>query len=39
MLPYALTFLIGWALLLVGWIACGVPFGPDVPTFYPGGGS
>ena len=39
MLPYALTFLIGWTVLLVGWIACGVPFGPNVPTFYPGGAS
>jgi aminobenzoyl-glutamate transport protein len=39
MLPYAITFLIGWTLLLVVWIACGVPLGPDVPTFYGGGAS
>jgi aminobenzoyl-glutamate transport protein len=30
MLPYSLVFLIAWSLLLVGWIAFGLPLGPGV---------
>jgi len=38
MLPYAVTFLIGWTILLVFWIACGVPLGPGTPIGYAGAG-
>jgi aminobenzoyl-glutamate transport protein len=34
MLPYAVTFLIGWLLLLVLWIALGVPLGPGAPIHW-----
>jgi aminobenzoyl-glutamate transport protein len=30
MLPYSLTFLVAWALLLVVWISFGLPLGPGV---------
>jgi aminobenzoyl-glutamate transport protein len=32
MLPYSLTFLVGWALLFTGWILLGWPIGPGAPT-------
>lgn len=33
MLPYSVTFLIGWILLLVVWIVLGLPVGPDAPLY------
>jgi aminobenzoyl-glutamate transport protein len=39
MLPYAVTFLVGWTALLVVWIATGLPLGPGVSILYVGGGS
>jgi aminobenzoyl-glutamate transport protein len=33
MLPYSITFLIGWAVLLVVWILLGLPVGPDAPLY------
>jgi aminobenzoyl-glutamate transport protein len=33
MLPYSVVFLIMWVLLLVGWIALGLPMGPGAPLF------
>ncbi len=33
MLPYSVCFLIGWTLLLMVWIAAGVPVGPGAPLF------
>ena len=33
MLPYSVCFLIGWILLLMGWIALGLPMGPGAPLF------
>jgi len=33
MLPYSIVFMIGWTLLLMAWIALGVPMGPDAPLF------
>ena len=33
MLPYSVFFLIGWILLLMGWIALGLPMGPGAPLF------
>jgi len=35
MLPYALTFAVVWTLLLVAWIATGLPLGPAGPLTYP----
>ena len=31
MLPYSVAFTIAWTLLLVGWIALGMPMGPGAP--------
>ena len=31
MLPYSVAFTIAWTLLLVGWIALGLPMGPGAP--------
>jgi len=31
MLPYSVTFLIGWSLLFIAWILLGWPVGPGVP--------
>ena len=31
MLPYSVAFTLAWTLLLVGWIALGLPMGPGVP--------
>jgi aminobenzoyl-glutamate transport protein len=33
MLPYSVTFLIGWIVLLVIWIVFGLPVGPDAPLY------
>lgn len=34
MLPYSLMFLIGWTILLVIWMALGLPLGPGVSMYY-----
>lgn len=34
MLPYTLTFLIGWSLLLMGWMALDLPVGPGAGLYY-----
>ncbi|MBL9216669.1 MAG: AbgT family transporter [Opitutaceae bacterium] len=33
MLPYSITFLIVWTLLLMAWIGLGLPMGPGAPLF------
>ena len=33
MLPYSITFLIGWALLLIVWILLGIPVGPGAGLY------
>jgi aminobenzoyl-glutamate transport protein len=33
MLPYSVTFLIAWTLLLIVWLLLGLPVGPDAPLF------
>jgi aminobenzoyl-glutamate transport protein len=35
MLPYSVTFLIGWSLLFTLWIALDWPVGPGAPTSLP----
>jgi len=35
MLPYSVTFLIGWVTLFGVWLAIGLPIGPDSPLEYP----
>ena len=35
MLPYSVTFLIGWSVLFGMWLAIGLPIGPDSPLEYP----
>jgi aminobenzoyl-glutamate transport protein len=37
MLPYSVAFAIGWTLLLVLWVAFGIPLGPGVSLTYPAG--
>jgi aminobenzoyl-glutamate transport protein len=37
MLPYALTFLVGWTVLLVAWTTLGIPLGPGAHIAYTGG--
>jgi aminobenzoyl-glutamate transport protein len=37
MLPYSVTFLVGWSALLVAWMLLGWPFGPGAPTSLPSG--
>jgi len=32
MLPYSLTFLVGWSALFIAWLLLGWPVGPGVPT-------
>jgi len=32
MLPYSLTFLVGWSLLFIAWLLLGWPVGPGAPT-------
>lgn len=34
MLPFSLTFFIGWILFLILWIILGLPLGPEAPLFY-----
>ena len=34
MLPFTITFFIGWVALLVAWILLGLPLGPNVPLYY-----
>jgi aminobenzoyl-glutamate transport protein len=36
MLPYSVTFLIGWTLLLVVWLLLGFPVGPGAPLYLEG---
>jgi aminobenzoyl-glutamate transport protein len=38
MLPYSVTFLVGWSLLLVAWMTLGWPVGPGAPTSLAPGG-
>jgi aminobenzoyl-glutamate transport protein len=33
MLPYSVTFLIGWTLLLIVWLLLGLPVGPGAPLY------
>ncbi len=35
MVPYSLAFLVFWSLLLVGWIALGLPMGPGAGLYLP----
>ncbi|NDE01899.1 MAG: hypothetical protein EBZ91_09155, partial [Gammaproteobacteria bacterium] len=35
MLPYSLTFLVGWSLAFGLWLVLGLPIGPDSPLTYP----
>ena len=35
MLPYSITFLVGWSMLFVAWILLGWPVGPGAPTSLP----
>ena len=35
MLPYSVTFLIGWSTVFAVWLALGLPIGPDSPLEYP----
>ena len=35
MLPYSLTFLVGWSIVFAIWLGFGLPVGPDSPLTYP----
>lgn len=35
MIPYSITFLLGWSVLFALWIALGLPLGPGAPLVYP----
>ena len=35
MIPYSLVFLLGWVVMLIVWLAFGLPIGPGVSLFYP----
>jgi len=35
MLPYSLTFLVGWSIVFAIWLTFGLPVGPDSPLTYP----
>ena len=35
MLPYSITFLLGWSTMFGVWLALGLPIGPDSPLDYP----
>jgi aminobenzoyl-glutamate transport protein len=39
MLPYSVTFLLGWSVLFVAWLLLGWPVGPGAPTSLPVGGA
>ena len=34
MLPYSMMFLIGWTILLIIWLALGLPIGPGTPLTF-----
>jgi aminobenzoyl-glutamate transport protein len=34
MLPYSVVFAIAWTIFLLGWVALGIPLGPDAPLEY-----
>jgi aminobenzoyl-glutamate transport protein len=34
MIPYSLSFLLVWIILLVGWLLLGIPLGPDSGIHY-----
>ncbi len=34
MLPYSLVFLVGWTAMFAGWLAFGLPIGPEAPLQY-----
>ena len=34
MIPYSIVFLIGWIVLLIVWLALGLPIGPGVSVYY-----
>jgi aminobenzoyl-glutamate transport protein len=36
MLPYSVVFLLAWSLLLMAWMAVGLPLGPGAPLHLPG---
>jgi aminobenzoyl-glutamate transport protein len=36
MLPYSVTFLVGWTVLLIGWVLIGLPVGPGAPLYLEG---
>lgn len=36
MLPYSITFFLGWTILLVAWILLGLPLGPGAGLYYDG---
>lgn len=33
MLPYSIAFIVGWTLLLILWLAAGIPVGVDAPLY------
>ena len=35
MLPYSISFAIGWTLLLIAWLLLGIPLGPGSGVVYP----
>jgi aminobenzoyl-glutamate transport protein len=35
MLPYSMSFLVGWSTMFAIWLAIGLPIGPDAPLEYP----
>jgi aminobenzoyl-glutamate transport protein len=35
MLPYSLSFLLGWSMLFALWLTFGLPIGPEAPLEYP----
>ncbi len=37
MLPYSIGFMIMWTIMLMAWMASGLPLGPDGPLTYTGG--
>lgn len=37
MLPFSITFFIGWTIFLIIWITLGLPLGPEAPLFYDAG--
>jgi aminobenzoyl-glutamate transport protein len=38
-MPYAVAFFVAWTLLLLAWVALGLPLGPGAPLWYtPGTG-